>query len=172
LNTMMVTAGFQTRRRCQYQCLPGFGHMPIRLSLHGYGNLLPDNDAVLSRWAREFQISASSPFSFLATRIGLDCPGAVRFVAPDRLAEVTNQLGLIKWLTTDEVADRLRDLKTDSTAWLGRDFTGSFSLAGAKAKTALCFSEGRWGLPSGVAPTTHIRGAGHRGRPADRRPAA
>jgi serine/threonine-protein kinase HipA len=40
--------------------------------------LLPDNEAVLSRWARDFHASASSPFSMLATPIGHDCAGAVR----------------------------------------------------------------------------------------------
>ncbi|HEV2370506.1 MAG TPA: HipA domain-containing protein, partial [Acidimicrobiales bacterium] len=59
-------------------------------------------------------------------------------------------------LTHDEVAQRLRDLREDFTAWLGRDFTGQFSLAGAQAKTALLFENGRWGVPSGATPTTHI----------------
>jgi len=35
-------------------------------------NLLPDNEAVLGRWARQFHASASSPFSLLATPIGQD----------------------------------------------------------------------------------------------------
>jgi serine/threonine-protein kinase HipA len=39
--------------------------------------LLPDNDAVLRRWARDFHASAS-PFSLLSTPIGHDCAGAVR----------------------------------------------------------------------------------------------
>src|SRR5216683_198554 len=43
-------------------------------------NLLPDNDAVLARWAREFHVSASSAFSLLSTPVGEDCAGAVRFV--------------------------------------------------------------------------------------------
>ena len=34
--------------------------------------LLPDNDLVLSRWAREFHVSALSPFSLLSTPIGED----------------------------------------------------------------------------------------------------
>ena len=137
--------------------------MPIPVRSHSHHvitpwlwNLLPDNDIVLSRWAREFQISASSPFSFLATKVGLDCAGAVRFVDPDRLEQAISRPGKIIWLTTDEVAERLRDLKTDSTAWLGRNFTGQFSLAGAQAKTALYFKDGRWGLPLGAAATTHI----------------
>ena len=34
--------------------------------------------------------------------------------------------------------------------------TGQFSLAGAQPKTALLFQDGKWGVPSGRVPTTHI----------------
>jgi serine/threonine-protein kinase HipA len=118
--------------------------------------LLPDNDAVLARWSRQFQVSAASPFSLLATQIGEDCAGAVRFAPPDQGDRVLTRPGSVTWLTEDEVATRLRDLKEDSTAWLGRSFTGQFSLAGAQAKTALLFRDGRWGVPSGATATTHI----------------
>jgi len=54
------------------------------------------------------------------------------------------------------IAERLRALRADHGAWrLPRD-TGQFSLAGAQPKTALLFLNGRWGLPSGRVPTTHI----------------
>lgn len=118
--------------------------------------LLPDNQAVLDRWAREFHVSATSPFSMLATPIGHDCPGAVRFATPDAVGDVTDRTGQVTWLTEDQVAQRLRDLREDSTAWLGRDFTGQFSLAGAQAKTALLHHDGRWGVPSGAVATSHI----------------
>jgi serine/threonine-protein kinase HipA len=118
--------------------------------------LLPDNQAVLERWARDFHASASSPFSLLATPIGHDCAGAVRFAALESLDEAMAAPGAVTWLTDEEVAQRLRDLREDTTAWLGRDFTGQFSLAGAQAKTALLYEDGRWGVPSGSAATSHI----------------
>lgn len=118
--------------------------------------LLPDNEAVLARWARHFHASASSPFSLLATPIGEDCAGAVRFVASEEAEGFLERPGDVTWLTEDEVAERLRELKADATAWLGRSFTGQFSLAGAQAKTALLFQDGRWGVPSGATPTSHI----------------
>jgi serine/threonine-protein kinase HipA len=118
--------------------------------------LLPDNEAVLSRWAREFHASAASPFSMLATPIGHDCAGAVRFCAPDAIDEAIARPGQVAWLTEDDVARRLRELREDTTTWLGREFTGQFSLAGAQAKTALVHEDGRWGVPSGSAATTHI----------------
>ncbi len=137
--------------------------MPVQVRTHQdhvvtpwLWGLLPDNEAVLARWARQFQASASSPFSMLSTPIGSDVAGAVRFAAPDAIDEVLGRPGNITWLTEDDVARRLRDLKEDSTAWLGRSFTGQFSLAGVQAKTALLFKDGRWAEPSGPAATSHI----------------
>jgi serine/threonine-protein kinase HipA len=118
--------------------------------------LLPDNDAVLGRWARQFHVSPSSPFSLLATPVGEDCAGAVRFSPPDEVDRALGRLGDVVWLTADDVEQRLRELREDSTAWLGRSFSGQFSLAGAQAKTALLHRDGRWGVPSGSTPTTHI----------------
>jgi serine/threonine-protein kinase HipA len=118
--------------------------------------LLPDNEAVLRRWARHFHASASSPFSLLSTPVGEDCAGAVRFVAPTELDRALGRPGEVAWLSDEQVAERLRELREDSSDWLGRSFTGQFSLAGAQAKTALLFKGGRWGVPSGSTPTTHI----------------
>ncbi|MGH3305158.1 MAG: type II toxin-antitoxin system HipA family toxin [Streptosporangiaceae bacterium] len=118
--------------------------------------LLPDNDAVLARWSRRFQVSTSSPLALLATPIGRDCAGAVRFANPDQVEAALNRPGRIDWLTEDMVGERLRELKDDSTAWLGGNFSGQFSLAGAQSKTALLFRDGHWGVPSGATPTTHI----------------
>jgi serine/threonine-protein kinase HipA len=137
--------------------------MPVQVSSHSdrvitpwLWNLLPDNDAVLGRWARHYHASASSPFSLLATPVGQDCAGAVRFVPPESAEQAVARTGDVSWLTESEVATLLSDLRADSTAWLGRSFNGQFSLAGAQAKTALLFKDGRWGRPHGATPTTHI----------------
>jgi serine/threonine-protein kinase HipA len=137
--------------------------MPVQVRSHPDGvvtpwlwGLLPDNEAVLRRWAREFHASAASPFSMLATPVGEDCAGSVRFAKPDEIDRVLARPGAVTWLDEHGVAARLRELKEDSTTWLGRTFTGQFSLAGAQAKTALLRSGERWGVPSGSTPTTHI----------------
>jgi serine/threonine-protein kinase HipA len=117
--------------------------------------LLPDNDRVLARWARDFQVPAR-PFSLLSTPIGHDCAGAVRFAPLDKALKVLAKPGTVTWLSEEEVAQRLRELRQDTTAWLGRELTGQFSLAGAQAKTALFLKDGRWGVPSGSAATSRI----------------
>jgi serine/threonine-protein kinase HipA len=99
--------------------------------------LLPENDAVLERWGRHYQVSTSSPYQLLSTPVGEDCAGAVAFCPPDQLPRLLNRPGQVDWLTDSEVAGRIRELRRDQTAWLGRTFTGQFSLAGAQAKTAL-----------------------------------
>ncbi len=140
--------------------------MPLQIRVHDddhrapvvtafLSNLLPDNDAVLARWSRRFQVP-TTPFALLGTPIGEDCAGAVRFCPEDDLERVLADPGSMAWLTEADVAARLRNLKQDTTAWLGADFTGQFSLAGAQAKTALSLRDGRWALPSGAMATTHI----------------
>ena len=137
--------------------------MPLQVRTHRAGKitswlwgLLPDRADVLGRWSREFQTTSSSPFALLASPVGEDCAGAVRFLHPGRVATMLDRPGSIEWLSEQEVAARLAALRHDPTAWLGADSTGQFSLAGAQAKTALHFDGERWGLPSGAAPTTHI----------------
>lgn len=118
--------------------------------------LLPDSEAVLRRWGREFSVSTGSAFGLLSTPIGEDCPGAFTFVRPERVEVVMNQQGTVQWLSENEVANILRELRADATAWLGNDTSGRFSLAGAQAKTALLWDGKKWGRPSGSIATTHI----------------
>jgi serine/threonine-protein kinase HipA len=117
--------------------------------------LLPDNPLVLERWSRQLH-AAVKPFSLLSTPIGHDCAGAVRFAATEEALQALGAPGSVTWLTEADIAARLRELRDDNTAWLGREFTGQFSLAGAQAKTALLYDDGRWGEPSGAAATSHI----------------
>lgn len=136
--------------------------MPMAAQEHGPASveaflwgLLPDNEAVLGRWAAKFQVSARNPFALLS-HVGGDCAGAVQFVLPERLESISSgELDTIEWLDDQAIADRLRALREDHTAWrLPRD-TGQFSLAGAQPKTALLYTS-RWGIPHGRIPTTHI----------------
>jgi serine/threonine-protein kinase HipA len=129
------------------------GHREIDTYLWG---LLPDNDVIIQRWAQSFQVSAQSAFALLQ-HVGEECPGAIRFARPERvsaIAEVTR--GRVDWLDEHDIADRLRALRRDVSAWRQSTDAGQFSLAGAQPKTALLFDGRRWGVPSGRMPTTHI----------------
>lgn len=153
--------------RAQSGATPLSLSMPLAIKVHAdtasrqpvtnfLWGLLPDNEAVLERWARHYQVRLSSPIFLLGTPVGEDCAGAVAFCRPENLDRMASRTGDVTWLTGAEVAERIRDLGRDRTTWLGRDFTGQFSLAGAQAKTALLLQGGRWGLPSGSRATTHI----------------
>jgi serine/threonine-protein kinase HipA len=137
--------------------------MPLAAKQHGRAQteaylwgLLPDNEQVLARWAAKFQVSARNVFA-LISHVGEDCAGAVQFVTPDRLdALFSGKKDKVEWLDEADIAKRMQSLREDHAAWrLPRD-TGQFSLAGAQPKTALLRQNGRWGIPSGRIPTTHI----------------
>jgi serine/threonine-protein kinase HipA len=137
--------------------------MPLAATEHGHAvvdaflwGLLPDNAHILDRWGRRFRVSARNAFALIA-HVGEDCAGAVQFVRPDRLKTLLgSKSGAVQWLDTAAVAERLRALRADQSAWRRPGDTGQFSLAGAQPKTALLAQNGRWGVPSGSTPTTHI----------------
>jgi serine/threonine-protein kinase HipA len=137
--------------------------MPLAAREHGPSvvqpflwGLLPDNELILNRWAARFQVSARNAFA-LISHVGEDCAGAVQFVSPDRVEAIrSGEEDKIEWLDEADIAKRLQILRDDHAAWrLPRD-TGQFSLAGAQPKTALLLQNGRWGIPTGRIPTTHI----------------
>jgi serine/threonine-protein kinase HipA len=105
---------------------------PVRSFLWG---LLPDNERVLERWARGYQVSAGNPFALLR-HVGEDCAGAAQLAVPDRVDALLKGDGGVTWLDEEELADRLRILREDPTSWHVRN-REQFSLAGAQAKTAL-----------------------------------
>jgi serine/threonine-protein kinase HipA len=138
--------------------------MPVALSEHSHAKidgflwgLLPDNDRVIQTWAQRYHVSPRYSFGLIA-HVGEDCAGAVQFVRPERLTTLMREPRAreIEWLTEAQVAQRLRDLRRDHSAWRTPSDTGQFSLAGAQPKTALFFENGRWAVPSGRTPTTHI----------------
>ncbi|MCG8469291.1 MAG: HipA domain-containing protein, partial [Gemmatimonadetes bacterium] len=89
--------------------------------------------------------------------VGEDVAGAAQFVTPDRLTGLaTGARSEVRWLTEADVAERLRRLREDRSAWRSGDDPGYFSLAGAQAKTALLLEGDRWGVPRGPVATSHI----------------
>jgi serine/threonine-protein kinase HipA len=130
-------------------------HGPAAIEAFLWG-LLPDNELILQRWAKKYQVSARSAFALLS-HVGQDCAGAVQFIPPERSEAVSSgSEDKIEWLDEHDMAERLRALRQDHAAWRMPRDTGQFSLAGAQPKTALLLEKGRWGVPSGRIPTTHI----------------
>jgi serine/threonine-protein kinase HipA len=81
----------------------------------------------------------------------------VQFVRQERVEALLAPRGQeVDWLSSAEIAERLRQLRVDQAAWRSPSDTGQFSLAGAQPKTALLYDGRRYGVPSGRTPTTHI----------------
>lgn len=121
--------------------------------------LLPDNEQVRVRWMRQFGAASTSPFDLLASPVGRDCAGAVRFCAEDGLPDLLTRPGGVEELSEGQIADRLRLLREDHASWLPMPRPGrldGFSLAGWQPKTALRYADGSWGRPHGDEATTHI----------------
>jgi serine/threonine-protein kinase HipA len=121
-------------------------------------NLLPENPNILQRWGQQFHVSSSNPFKLLKF-VGADVPGAAQFLPPEASASVRAQdTPSIDWISLEELAQRLAQLRSDVAAVRRPGDRGKMSLPGAQAKTAFCWDEqrNRWGVPSGRAPTTHI----------------
>lgn len=135
--------------------LTGRDHAPRRV-MPFLQNLLPDNEAILSGWGRRFHVSPRNPFALLS-HVGEDCAGAIQILRPDRVEPTLRaRAGGIQWLSEAQIAQRLRDLRRDGTWSRQLSDSGQFSLAGAQPKTALYHRNGRWGVPAGRRPTTHI----------------
>lgn len=132
------------------------GHEVVEAFLWG---LLPDNQRILDEWGRRFHVSSRNAFRLLQ-HVGEDCAGAIQFVEPERESELINQKYReeVDWIGDDDLVERLKLVQRDHGAQRTSQDRGQFSLAGAQPKIALYQSpvDGRWGVPYGMTPTTHI----------------
>lgn len=119
-----------------------------------FENLLPDTRALRQRLQAQFMTRSIQAFDLLS-EIGRDCVGALQ-ILPDDAAppDVKGISG--EELVEEEIEGILAGISGPRLA--GRNSARPFriSLAGAHEKTALLAHEGRWFLPSGPTPTTHI----------------
>lgn len=122
-----------------------------------FENLLPDLPAIRDAMAARLRAEGSDVHSLLAA-VGADCVGALQFLPEGRAPGST---GASDGREIDEagIADRLRSLgRFPLGLSADDDDDGGFriSIAGAQEKTALLRRDGRWFVPIGAAPTTHI----------------
>lgn len=119
-----------------------------------FDNLIPDNVHILQRMHERYGTRSTSAFDLLAA-VGRDCAGAVQLVpageAPDDVKDID-----FRALDEAGVARLLRDVSS-TNRWTHEE-TEAFrlSIAGAQEKTALLHHEGRWCIPRGATPSTHI----------------
>jgi hypothetical protein len=60
------------------------------------------------------------------------------------------------WLHDADIGERLHELRRDPCATRRAGDHSQVSVAGAQPKTALLLRHGRWGVPAGQTPNTHI----------------
>jgi serine/threonine-protein kinase HipA len=120
-----------------------------------FDNLLPDSENIRRRLAQHHRADGVTPFSLLRA-LGRDCAGALQILPEDESPEGIHQIDG-KPLDEARVAALLR--RAANAPGPGRDEHADdlrWSIAGAQEKTALSWHGGRWLLPAGSTPTTHI----------------
>lgn len=135
--------------------LPGNAAYQGPLVSNYFDNLLPDSDAIRRRLAQRHQAGGTDAFRLLAA-LGRDCAGAIQFLpedeAPSDIHEINGRV-----LSVAEIAQRLRNVTSpQALGQHGQDEDLRLSIAGAQEKTALLRHKGRWLLPRGSTPTTHL----------------
>ncbi len=118
-----------------------------------FDNLLPDDRQVRERVAARAQAGGTQAFDILEA-VGRDCVGALQFYP---MGEDPGPVKTVKGrpISNPEIASLLRNLRVNPLG-INREQDFRISLAGAQSKTALLQQEGKWFLPEGATPTTHI----------------
>jgi len=120
-----------------------------------FENLIPDNERILQRLRDRYGARSTTPFDLLAA-IGRDCVGAIQLLPAGtdpgdiRRIEATslNEAGVANVLRNTTLS-RQPGETPDNDAF-------RLSIAGAQEKTALLRHRGRWCIPHGATPSTHI----------------
>lgn len=135
--------------------------MPIQSDVFPYSlcqpyfqGLLPESDAVKNMIAKRYGVSPHNVFSLLES-IGHDCAGAVSFHQTNEVITKNNSYVLDgREIDTEELKEIILNLPKRP---LFTDIDGlRLSLAGVQDKAALCYKNGRFIIPHGSCPTTHI----------------
>jgi serine/threonine-protein kinase HipA len=118
-----------------------------------FDNLLPDSEAIRRRIQSRYGIVGRSPFDLLAA-IGRDCVGAIQLLPVDE--QPTDVFSIAVTALSEARVERMLQGVQRPSSQSEDDEALRISLAGAQEKTALTRHRGRWCLPHGSTPTTHI----------------
>ncbi|MDE0531116.1 MAG: type II toxin-antitoxin system HipA family toxin [Albidovulum sp.] len=118
-----------------------------------FDNLLPDAELIRRRVAERVRADGYDAYSLLA-KVGRDCVGALQFLPEGQESGPAGEIDS-RIVRDAEIAAKIGDLAATP---LGVDEDEEFriSLAGAQEKTALLRLRGKWRVPRGTTPTTHI----------------
>ena len=120
-----------------------------------FDNLLPDSPDIRKRVAMRFGAASTRAFD-LIEKIGRDCVGAVQLMPGGSAPPDVHRIN------AEPLAESgVEQLLDDTVAAIAPGSVGDqdalrISLAGAQEKTALLLHQGKWCLPRGATPTTHI----------------
>lgn len=119
-----------------------------------FDNLLPDNDRILQRIRDRYRLRSTQAFDLLAA-VGRDCAGALQLV-PEGADPGNPRVIEGRELDDAGVADVLRGATLDRLPNQADPEAFRLSIAGAQEKTALLRHDGKWQVPHGATPSTHI----------------
>ncbi|HEV7609237.1 MAG TPA: type II toxin-antitoxin system HipA family toxin [Steroidobacteraceae bacterium] len=136
--------------------------LPLTLKAHAhkgaaveayFDNLLPDSEPIRRRLQERFHTASRGAFDLLSA-IGRDCVGAVQLLAPD--ATPTDVHRIEATALNEAAIARELGAVTSPNNLRGDNEDFRISIAGAQEKTAFLRHNGRWCLPQGSTPTSHI----------------
>lgn len=119
-----------------------------------FDNLLPDNDRILRRLRERYHAASTASFDLLEAT-GRDCVGAVQLVPAGEPPPDCRRIDADP-LDESGVARILRETAVSGPMLMRDDDAFRISIAGAQEKTALLRHRGRWCVPRGATPSTHI----------------
>lgn len=118
-----------------------------------FDNLLPDNEGIRKALARRMSLNSQETFDILSA-IGRDCVGAVQLLPIEEELSTPNSIQFQK-ITNLEISKILKGLKSYPLGMrLAQDFR--ISIAGVQEKTAFLKVDGKWSIPQGNTPSSHI----------------
>lgn len=142
---LSISLSLQKKEFSQKECLPYFS------------GLLPEGE-IKRKISSYLHVSESSTVKLLEA-LGGECAGTVVFSSEDNpIPKLKTEYELSEEnytpISDQEIADLIDRMEENPLVFSRKDFR--LSLAGAQQKIALAFFGGKWFVPKGNAPSTHI----------------